>query len=161
MAERLTLSNDASTGYKFDDHVLTYAFDRDTSAHGNSAAGVLVAQALNNGIVKEFAIGVVKPAVSASGFITADVTAQLRINSAACLSTQPSITGPVASTSLAVKKATNAGGGVSAVVNSASAAFSTGDFITIDYDAKSAGSAAAGQAGVGFFAVIRVRYSAA
>lgn len=162
MAKRLFLSNESNTGYHYDEETFNFRFAGESSAHATSAIDVCVAGPMKGtGEIVEFAIGVTRIAVSASGFISATVNAQLRINSVACLSTQPVITGPVASSGVAVRTATNAGGGTSAVVNSASAVFSAGDFISLDYDCKSGGSDTVGATGTGFYAAVKVRYTAA
>jgi hypothetical protein len=49
-------------------------------------------------------------------------------------------------------------GGTSAVVNQASAFASAGNMISIDYNLRSVGSAAAGAAGTGFYVGVVVRY---
>lgn len=162
MAKRLFLSNESNTGYHYDEEIFNFRFDGDTSVHANSAVDVCVAGPMKGtGEIIEFAIGVTKIATSASGFVSATVDAQLKINSVACLSTQPAIAGPVASAGVAVRAATNAGGGVSGVVNSASAVFSAGDFISLDWEGVSTGSAAATATGTGFYAAVKVRYTAA
>lgn len=166
MADRIFLTNDSvsgtsPTGYNFDEEVLQYSFISETSVHGNSGTGFTLGAAPKNGRIVDVYIGVVRPAVSASGFVSADITATVKINnSTAVCSVNPSIVGPVGSAGLAVRKFTNTGGGVSAVVNAASASFSAGDTITFDYDAKSVGSAAAGQTGTGFYIGVKVRYAA-
>lgn len=162
MAQRVFLSNEADVGSHYDEEMFTWAFDRESSAHGNSGTMIAVAGPMKGtGEIVDFYIGVTRIAVSTSGFISGTVDAQLRINSAACLSTQPAITGPVASAGVAVRAATNAAGGISAVVNSASAAFIAGDMIAIDYDCESGASNAASQSGTGFYAAVKVRYTAA
>lgn len=172
MASRLLLSNDTVTapqgqGIVYDDdHIYCYPFANATSAHGPAATSnaVVAGPMKQNGQIVDFAIGVTGIAISASGFVSANVSANVRINSVSCLSTIPALIGPVAgSATQFVKAQTNlcsAGNGVSAIVNTASAAFSTGDYITMDYQALSAGSAAAGTAGTGLWARVTVRYNA-
>jgi len=172
MSDRLNLSNDTLTapqgqGISYDEHAVAFnPYTSETSAHGTAAiatAGVIGPMKANGRIV-DFIIGVVKVAVSASGFVSANISANVRTNSASCLSTIPSIVGPIAgSATQQVRVATNkcsAGNGVSAVVNGASANFSAGDMICVDWVANSAGSAAAAAAGVGGYVTVLVRYSA-
>lgn len=137
----------------------------DTSAHGTAAVSLQAGAGPmgTTGRVVDFRIGVARIAVSASGFISATVSANLRINSVSCLSTLPGLLGPVTSSNSAIRASTNkcsAGNGTSAVVNSASAVFSAGDTFQIDWTANSAGSAAATQSGTGLYAEIVVRYAA-
>ncbi len=172
MASRLLLSNDANTapqgqGIVYDDdNIYIPLLANEASAHGAAAATLVYAAGPmpQAGKVVDFQIGVTKIAVSASGFISANVSANLRINSVSCLSTLPAIVGPAASAGLAVAIATNnfsaANSAVSGVVNGASAAFAKGDRISIDWVAGSAGSAAAGAAGTGAWAKLTVRYDA-
>lgn len=173
MADRIFLSNDNLTsaqvpGYQYHEEHRHWQQASETSALTGSATLVPVFIAPANGRIVDFYIGVVTPAVSASGFVSANVSADLRINSAAVCSTQPLIKGPLGSAGAAGRQTTittftSAAGKpspVSAVVNVASAAFSAGDMISIDYNLQSAGSAAAGAAGTGFYAGIKVRYDA-
>ena len=166
MADRIFLSNDSTvsafSGTFPDEEVFGFSLANESSALTGSATLVPLAGGIAkaNGKITDFWIGVVAPAVSASGFISANISATVNINSATCLSTNPAILGPASSAGAAVRKATNAGGGTSAVVNTASAAFSAGDMISINYNLQSSGSAAAGAAGTGFYAAVKVRYSA-
>jgi len=160
VADRLALSNDSNTGYKLDEETFWFSLVRETSAHTGSAQNIPIGIARASGRVVDFFFAVGGMALSASGFVSANVSATLRINSVAVLSTPPVITGPVATSATVVRKTTNAGGGTSAVVNSASGAFVPGDTFAIDYDLNSAGSAAAGAAGKGFTAGVTVRYAA-
>jgi hypothetical protein len=107
----------------------------------------------------DVAIGVPVPAVSASGFVSGTVDAQVNINSAAVLSTLPAIA-MVGSAGAVARKTTLTGGGTSAVVNQNSCYFSAGDCISVDYNARSVGSAAATAAGTGLYVGVRVRYTA-
>lgn len=159
MPSEIFLSNDAA-GFDYSEETFHYNFISETSVHGVSATRIAGRMMARAGKVVSVAIGVVAPALSASGFVSGTVDATLRINSAAVCSTDPSI--PMAGSAGAVgRKSTNAGGGVSAVVNPVSATFSKGDQLSLDYNARSVGSAAAGSAGVGFYATFRVRYDAA
>lgn len=171
MADRLLLSNDTNAapqgqGIVYDDdNIYIPLLINEASAHGTAAVTFAVAAGPMNqkGRVIDFAVGVGRVAVSASGFISANVSANLRINSVSCLSTIPVLLGPVGSSNSALATATNlcsAGNGVSAVVNAASANFSAGDRISIDWTAQSAGSAAPTQTGTGLWANVRVRYGA-
>lgn len=171
MASRLLLSNDTATapqgqGIVYDDdHIYLALFANATSAHGTAAvSNALVAGPMRqNGTVVDFAIGVTGVAVSASGFVSANVSANLRINSVSCLSTLPALIGPVAgSATQFVRAQTNlcSANGISGIVNAASGAFSTGDYLTVDYVAGSAGSAAATTAGTGLWGKVTVRYNA-
>jgi len=160
VADRLTLSNDSNTGYRLDEETFWFGLARETSAHTGSAQNVMLGVARASGRVVDFFFAVGNMALSASGFVSGNVSATLRINSVAVLSTPPVLAGPVATSAAVVHLATNKGGGTSAIVNSASGAFTPGDFFSIDYDLNSAGSAAAGSAGKGFIAGVTVRYSA-
>lgn len=167
MADRIFLSNDATSsaqsGTENDEEVfILNPVVNETSALANTT--VTLAQlttAKKNGRVVEFWIGTaVGPAVSASGFVSGSLSANLRINSVSCLSTLPAIVGPATSAGAAGRKTTNAGGGVSGVVNAASGVFSAGDQFAVDYVWQSAGSAAAGAAAAGFYVGMTVRYAA-
>jgi uncharacterized 2Fe-2S/4Fe-4S cluster protein (DUF4445 family) len=159
MADRLLLSNDTVTapqgqGTVWDEDTLFVPLlINEASVHGTAAQTLAVAAGPmpHNGRVVDFAIGVARVAVSASGFVSANVSANLRINSVSCLTTLPAIIGPVGSAGQAVVMQTNlcSANGVSAVVNKNSANFSAGDRLAIDWTAQSAGSAAAGQTGTG------------
>lgn len=157
MADELVLSND-SAGFQL--AARTYVFNSvsETSVHGVSAAVVPLFQAQASGRISDFQIGVVLPAVSASGFVSGTVDATLRINSVACLSTNPSIA-MAGSAGQAARAATNVSGAlaVSGVVNVASGAVVPGDQVQMDYNARSVGSAAAGAAGKGFYATVTFR----
>jgi hypothetical protein len=161
MASALFLSNDAA-GYEFAEEIFPFAFASETSVHGVSAAVVSLpcGPMQRAGKVVDVAIGVVRPATSASGFVSGTTTVTLRINSAAVCSTDPAI--PMAgSAGQAIRVNTNVSGtGTSAVVNQASAAFAKGDQLQFDYNCRSVGSAAAGATGLGLYASIKVRYDA-
>ena len=173
MADRLYLSNDNNTsaqiaGYNYHEATHVFALANESSALTGSATLVPVFLAPDNGRIIDFYIGVVSPAVSASGFVSGNVSADVRINSAPVCSTQPQIVGPLGSAGAAGRQTTNttftsAAGKpspVSAVINVNSAVFSAGDAISIDYNLVSGGSAAAGTAGKGFYAAVKVRYAA-
>jgi hypothetical protein len=161
------LTNDAAGNAFFERHAF-FGFANESSAHG--AAGITVAEVFTvpgglSGEIVDFQIGVVLPAVSASGFVSGTTTAQLRINSVAALSTQPAIA-LAGSAGQAYRVATQFTSGIasslvtSGVVNAASAAINAGDQISVDMTANSAGSAAAGAAGKGLYGVITYRYKA-
>lgn len=167
MADRLIATNDAWKSYDYDEEVFgPFGVANATSANTGSAQHVIGFVAKRPGRITDFFIRAV-PAVSASGFVSANLNANVRVNSVSALSTLPVIDGPVGSAGAGTAKATNVGGTsaagnpgpVSAVVNSASANFSAGDLITVDYSLQSGGSAAAGTAGSGFAAFVVVRYS--
>ncbi len=173
MADRLFLSNDGLTsaqipGYDFHEEIRFFSLANESSALASSATLVPVFLADKPGRIVDFWIGVVTPAVSASGFVSGNVSATVNINSAAALSTPPAIIGPVGSAGAAGRQTTNttftsAAGKpspVSAVVNPLSANFSAGDMISINYNLQSAGSAAATAAGTGFYAAVKLRYAA-
>lgn len=159
---RVFLSNDSTIttgGIEFDEELLFFNFANETSALTGSATLVPLGAAKAPGVIADAWISVVTPATSASGFVSGTVDIQVNINSAAVLSTQPAIV-MAGSAGQATRKSTIAGGGTSAVVNTASAAFSAGDAISINWNARSVGSAAAGAAGTGLYATVRLRYSA-
>ena len=171
MASRVFLSNDSTIsggGVQTDEEIFFFSFANESSALGGanaSATLVPVAIAKAPGVISDVFVGVVLPPVSASGFVSGTVDAGVRINSAAVLSTNPAIA-MAGSAGQAVRVATNtppnAASGLitSAVVNVASAAFSTGDQISIDWNTRSVGSAAAGAAGKGLYLGVVVRYNA-
>lgn len=165
MADRLQLSNDATTGYAYDERIITFPIlANESSTHvgsTNTLIPIFVAPA--NGRVVDFYISVVNVALSASGFVSGTVSADLRKNSASVLSTVPALTGPVATSALVVRQCTlgpSAANLISAVVNQASAAFSAGDQFAINGTMQSGGSAAPGAAGKGFVATMKVRLAA-
>ncbi|CAB4142932.1 hypothetical protein UFOVP434_52 [uncultured Caudovirales phage] len=154
------LSQDA-VGFTFDEEVLYFMTANETSAHGISGATIPVGIMKKPGRIAAAFVGVGTPAVSASGFVSGTVDAQVRINSATVMSTLPSIA-MAGSAGQAGRRATNFGGAgvTSGVVNQASAAFSAGAMISIDYNARSVGSAAATAAGTGVYVGVLVRYEA-
>ncbi len=160
MASELFLSNDAA-GFAYLEETFTYNFVSETSVHGNSGTRFSLGQVPRSGKIVQFEIGVVAPAVSASGFVSGTVGATLRVNSAAVCSTDPTID-MAGSAGAAVRKTsiTSAAGIVPAAINAASAAVNKGDQLALDFNARSVGSAAAGAAGVGFYATVKVRYDA-
>lgn len=157
------LTNDAA-GYENSDFVVWFAVNA-ASAHGFSATHV----ALNNPVpvgrsakIMDFQIGVGLPAVSAANFATADngVTALMRVNSNACLSTDPVIA--IAGSAGQAARTTTWGVGTAAlvtsgVVNAASNTLNGGDELTVTYNAKSAGSGAATAAGKGLYGYAKFR----
>lgn len=171
MADRLMLTNDTFTAPQGqgivhdDDNIYVPLLANATSAHGTGAVTTqFVAGPMPQaGRVVDFAVGVSRIAVSASGFVSANVSANLRINSVSCLTTLPVLLGPVGSANSALPTSTNkcsAGNGVSAVVNPLSANFSAGDYLVVDFNAQSAGSAAATQSGTGLWGLVKIRYAA-
>lgn len=150
------LSQDAA-GFTYDEEIVMFAFANESSALTGSATLVPAKLTARAGRVVGAFIGVATPATSASGFVSGTVDAGVRINSAAVLSTNPSIV-MAGSAGQAVRKSTNASGGTSAVVNAASAAFVAGAQISIDWNARSVGSAAAGAAGTGLYVGVVLRY---
>lgn len=160
MANSEIFLSNSTAGYDYDEEVFSFAFANETSVHGTSAAvNSLVGPMKRAGKISEVSIGVVKPATSASGFVSGTVTATMRINSAAVCSTDPAIV-MAGSAGQAIRTNTNASGGTSAVINPASAAFAKGDQLQYDFNARSVGSAAAGAAGTGFYLSVVVRYDA-
>ena len=167
MADRIISTNDAWKSFDYDEEVFgPFGVANATSANTGSAAHVIGFVAKRPGRITDVFFRAV-PAVSASGFVSGDLSCNVRVNSVSALSTLPAMIAPVGSAGAGTAKATNAGhasaagnpGPISAVVNSASANFSAGDLISIDYTLTSAGSAAAGAAGTGFAAFVVVRYS--
>lgn len=164
MAQRIFLSNDAGSqgGIYWDEDVFTYAYAGTTSVHGASASNIALAGPMKaNGVIQEFVIGVTNPALSASGFVSGSISANVKINGVSAVTTMPSIA--VASNSANVTfKATNqnVAGVVPAVLSPTLNVFSAGNFISLDVRTETAGSAAAGAAGTGFFAQVKVRYTA-
>lgn len=163
MASRVFLSNDSSTGNTFNEaNFYVNPLANITSAHGTSATGIVAFVAPANGKIVDFWLGVAQVAYSVSAGVSGAVSANVRINSASCLSTLPALDGPVATSALCVTQATNktsAANLTSAVVNAASAVFSAGDIITVDYNAQS-GTSAASAPGKGLTIGIKVRYEA-
>lgn len=162
MADRLFLSNDSTVsggGIQPDEEIFFFGQASETSALTGSATLVPLTIAKSNGVISNVIIGVALPGVSASGWVSGTVDATVRINSAAVCSTNPSIA-MAGSAGQATRKNTLTGGGVSAVINTASAAFSAGDQISVDWNARSVGSAAATAAGQGFTGAVVVRWAA-
>src|SRR5215475_9508627 len=147
--DRLLLSNDAVGTTAMDNYAVSYldALLFDTSAHGVSASAIQawIGPMMNNGHIVDFFLGVARPAISASGFISGTVDAAVYINSAQVLSTNPSI--PMLAASAGLYAGYNTRGvlasalwsGTSAVVNNASSFFSAGDFIAATWNARSVG----------------------
>lgn len=162
MPSRIFLSNDGLPGVggvTFDEEYFQFGQASETSALAGSASLVPLFIAKQNGVIADVVVGVALPGVSASGWVSGTVDATVRINSAAVCSTNPAIN-MAGSAGQATRKSTNSGGGVSAVVNVASAAFSAGDQISVDWNARSVGSAAATAAGQGFTGGVIIRYAA-
>lgn len=161
MAERIFLSND-DAGQHFVEENLYFKLAGETSVHGNSATLVALAGPLpGTGYISDVVLGVVRPALSASGFVSGTITGDVLINSATCLSTLPKIL--VATTSAqAIRQNTDNGGALvtAAAINPLSSGFSNGAQLAINYNAQSGGSAAAGAAGVGLYLRVTVRYNA-
>lgn len=165
MADRLFIGNDAVTGYGYDEKIITFpVLANESSAHVTSANTLVpIWTAPANGRVMDFYISVVNVALSASGFVSGTVSADLRRNSASVLSTVPAITGPVATSALVVRQCTlgpSAANLQSAIVNAQSANFSAGDQFAINWTMQSGASAAAGAAGKGFVVSMKVRMAA-
>lgn len=158
MADELFLSNSVA-GFDYLEETFSYNFLSETSVHGASAVVIALGVMPRAGKVVDVVIGTVRNATSASGFVSATTDVTVRINSAAVCSTDPAI--PMAgSAGAAIFKATNASGGTSAVVNPASADFAKGARLSLDYNLRSVGSAAAGATGTGLYVSVKVRYSA-
>lgn len=186
-ADELFLSND-SQGSIFVEQTYYFGTATESSALAASVSGadVFMVGRPNTtynsalppfGRIVDFGIGVVVPALSASGFVSGTTDAGVYINGVAVLSTRPSIPMTAASGAASVSAGatqyvttntgtskingiTASGATVSAIINTASAAFSVGDVIAIDYNARSVGSAAAGIAGRGVYGFVTVRYGA-
>lgn len=160
--DQLVLSNDA-VGYAYFDRHGNFGFASEASAHGASTTltEVFMVPAGYSGEILDVGLGVVLPAVSASGFVSGTVDCTVRINSVAVCSTNPSIV-MAGSAGQAARTNTYGGGttalGVSAIVNAASNAITAGDQIAVDINARSVGSAAAGAAGKGVYGWIKFRY---
>lgn len=169
MADRLFLSNDANDGSTPHEARFDFGAANTVSAEAGNAttSSIIVGPMSQNGRIVEFAIAVVEPALSASGFISGNVSANLFVLNAASGAisaldtTLPSIAGPVANSAAVVMKATNAGGGTSGVLHATGANFSAGDYIFYNRTVQSAASAAPGNTAVkGFRGYIKVRYNA-
>ena len=189
-ADELFLTND-SQGSIFVEQTYYFGSLLEVSAHGTAGVSVSGQDVFMNGRplttynsalppfgrIVDFGIGVVQPALSASGFVSGTTDAGVYINGAAVLSTRPSIpmlnvsAGASVSAGATTYVTTNtgtsktnsitvSGAPVSAIINTASAGFSVGDVISIDYNARSVGSAAAGIAGRGVYGFVTVRYGA-
>ena len=159
MADRIMLTND-EVGSAFAEETFFFNFASETSALAASAVTIPLCAPPVAGQVVDVVLGVVRPALSASGFVSGTVDFDVKINSVTCLSTKPAIA-MVATSALAVRTNTNDGAAAAtkAVLN-ASNAFDANDQICVEYNARSVGSAAAGAAGVGLYAAIKVRYTA-
>jgi len=165
MADKILLSNDAIRGYGFDVQYITLPIlQNESSAHATSANTLVPLFTLpGNARIVDFFIDTVNVALSASGFVSGTISADLRRNSATVLSTVPAITGPVATSALVVRQCTlgpSAANIVSAVVNQASSLCSAGDQLAVNWTMQSGASAAPGSAGRGFKATVVLRYAA-
>ena len=166
-ADRVLLSNDSGSsggGIHGDDQQFNYfPYANITSSIGAASAVTLqpLFIAKSNGRIVDAGVGLAQFPVSASGFVSGAATMQVRINSAAALSTQPLVPSQAASAANNYLASNQSGTGVvSAVVNAASGAFSQGNLITVDWQTYSAGSAAAGVAGSGLGVWVTARYAA-
>lgn len=163
--DELFLTNDAA-GYAYHTRFAFPGFVSEASAHGASTTLTEVFTVPNgySGEITDVQIGVVLPAVSASGFVSGTVDATLRINSVAVCSTNPSIamagSAGQAYRAFTMSNLSGVASGIVTlgVVNTASAVFTAGDQISIDMNARSVGSAAAGAAGKGLYAVVKYRF---
>lgn len=165
MADKLFLSNDAVRGYGFDVKYIPLAIlANESSAHATSANTLVpIWTAPANGRVVDFFIDTVQVALSASGFVSGTISADLRRNSASVLSTVAAITGPVATSALCVRQCTlgpSAANLQSAVVNGQSSLFSAGDQFAVNWTMQSGASAVPGSGGKGFKATLVVRMAA-
>lgn len=171
--DRLDLTDD-TVGYSYHDPEHAYHFAllaNDASAHGFSAGNQsLLGPMPAAGRVLDFQIAA-NPAVSASGFVSGTIDALLRLNSANIMTTNPSITMAGSASAVFpqlvvgtnVAQSASAAGIVflvSGVVNGASASFKQGDYISIDWNARSVGSAAPTTSGKSLRAYVVVRYTA-
>lgn len=170
MASRLYLSNDNYTstnpngGWNFDEEVFSFNVLANESSGQVTSANTLqpLFTAPNNGRIVDFWIGVTTIGVSASGFVSGTLSAQININSAAVCSTVPAIVGPSTSAN-SVRGCTCNGPNsafVSSVVNAASAQFSAGDQISLNWTMQSGNSGTVVKAGTGFVVGWKVRYDA-
>lgn len=165
MADKLFLSNDATRGYGFDVKYITLPIlVNESSGHVTSANTLVPLFTIPaNSRVVDFFIDTVQVALSASGFVSGTISADLRRNSASILSTVPAITGPVATSALCVRQCTlgpSAANIVSAVVNQNSALCSAGDQLAVNWTMQSGASAVPGSGGKGFKATVVLRMSA-
>lgn len=158
------LTNDAA-GYSYFERIHQFGFASEASAHGASTTltELFTVPPGYSGQIMDVQLGVVLPAVSASGFVSGTIDATLRINSVAVCSTVPAIL--MAGSAGQASATTTFGTGITAlitsgVVNVASNAITQGDRISIDMNARSVGSAAATAAGKGLFGYVRYRYKA-
>lgn len=165
MADKVLLSNDAVRGYGYDVRDITLSIlANESSAHATSANTLVpIFTVPRNARVVDFFIDTVQVALSASGFVSGTISADLRRNSASILSTVPAIIGPVATSALCVRQCTlgpSAANIVSTVVNQASALCSAGDQLAINWTMQSGASAVPGSAGKGFKATVILRMAA-
>lgn len=168
--DRILLSNDSTSsggGIHQDEQEFVYnPAVSETSAATGATSAILVPLFIAKapGRVTDIFVAVAQTAVSASGFVSGTVNADVRINSASITSTKPSI--PVAAASAAQNRSrTNNSTNslavtVSAVINGNSSHFAQGDQISIDYGVLSGGSAAAGVGSTVPSIGVLVRYDA-
>lgn len=168
--DRFYLSNDSTSsggGIHADSEEFFYnpqVSETSAATAATSAQIVPLFIAKGPGRVKDVFVAVAQTAVSASGFVSGTVNANVRINSVTVCSTQPAI--PMAAASAASNRSrtnnstTSLATTVSAVINQNSATFVQGDQISIDYGVTSAGSAAAGLPVTGVSVGVVVRYTA-
>lgn len=161
--DEVILTNDQFTGYAPRQEAFSFAWNSDVSAHGaanasgaNVPMGPPFTMALGapGGRIVDFGIFVNRPALSASGFVSGSITGSLRLNSVAICSTTPIInmvgTSAGAIPTLANVSAVSTAALTPTVLNTNSCSWSGSAFISFDYNTFSAGSAAAGAAGIGF-----------
>ena len=165
MADKILLSNDAIRGYGYDTREITLPIlVNESSAHATSANTLVPIYTIpRNARIVDFYIDTVQVALSASGFVSGTISADLRRNSASVLSTVAAITGPVATSALVVRQCTlgpSAANIQSAVVNQASALCSAGDQLAVNWTMQSGASAVPGAGGKGFKATVVLRFSA-
>lgn len=176
MADNLILSNDA-VGYEFLEEFIEFPVAvplplNDASALAfSTSAGVVPVRVMGRpGRIVDFGIGVVTPAVSASGFVSGTVDATIFINGVgSALSQIPTInmfgsagqqSGALSGRVFVNASAASTAFQIPTVINPASAQFNAGDQLGIKVNARSVGSGAATSAGTGFYGYVKVRYSA-
>lgn len=168
MADLIFLSNESNDGHSPVEETFWFGAANASSAQAGAAVtSAIVGPMIRAGRVVDFGIAIREPALSASGFISGNVSANLFVlngGSAAAISaltTLPSIAGPVAASAGVVPKSTNAGGGTSGVIDQTGDNFSAGDWLMWNTTVQSAASAAPGNTAViALTGFIRVRYTA-
>lgn len=155
---RVFTTNDRNVtigGKKYDlDFLYEPIYANAASAATGSGTNVNYGLAKASGILLGFWFAAKGPATSASGFISATLSANIRINSVSALLTLPGVAGP------ASISAANSYRVISGIVNPASARVNPGDLITVDYTNESGGSAAANLAASQFNVVAVLAYEA-